>query len=32
MIKNFNTVEEYRNADKMTMLKEAGKTVSNNHL
>lgn len=32
MIKNFNTVEEYRNADKMAMLQEAGKKVRNNYL
>lgn len=29
MIKNFNTIEEYRNADKMAMLQDAGKTVRN---
>ncbi|KAH8704698.1 putative autophagy ubiquitin-activating enzyme ApgG [Talaromyces proteolyticus] len=27
MIKNFNTVEEYKNVDKMLMLQQAGKTV-----
>jgi hypothetical protein len=32
MIKNFNTVEEYRNADKMAMLQDAGKKVSNTYL
>jgi ubiquitin-like modifier-activating enzyme ATG7 len=26
-IKNFNTVEEYKNADKMQILQQAGRTV-----
>lgn len=28
MIKNVNTIEEYRNADKALMIQQAGKTVS----
>ena len=27
-MKNVNTVEEYRNADKNSLLRQAGKTVS----
>lgn len=27
MIKNFNTIEEYRNADKSQLLTQSGKTV-----
>ena len=27
MIKNFNTIEEYRNADKAQLLTQSGKTV-----
>lgn len=32
MIKNVNTVEEYRNLDKSAILNQSGRTASQNHV